>query len=173
LLNTTSEQEGALSPRYGYESVTVSDWDGHQPSAITSLLSVRSNAYSLPTLYAVNTTSDILRLSFSGKLAATAKYLGQGGVSYGRIGMAQYGTSQSSDSATVYFATGTKMMRDKGYDNARVWGINPPYWPAEFVPGKTDTKDMTNGVSWGATPRVSTTINSVNNQKRREKCLEN
>ena len=142
LLNTVSEQEGSLSPRYGHINLTGSWSPGPSaPAYINSLHVTQTGATSDPTFY-LAAGSDIYRkVGTTGTHTRIAESIT---VANKRIGMSTYKTDQVGTTGMTYLGTAYNgypdtvnyyrgMLRDNGTDT-RYWGILPPAAPATITP---------------------------------------
>lgn len=169
LLNMVSQQEGAISPRNGYEDITT----GWTVSLVHSMMVTRSGITTDPTVYAGEGTN-IYRVGVSGTVATPGTAIATGVTTAAkRIGITQYKTDQYNHTGTAYFATGYNdsannfrgMLRDASdaagtYPAlARVWGILPPVIPAAPTPAAPDVVPAGNIGTSGT--RYTDTIVSV------------
>lgn len=179
LLNTVSEQEGSLSPRYGHTNLTGS-WPSTAPAYINSLHVTQVGATASPTLYASENTNIYKKIGTSGNYTLVAY---NAVTSHKRIGMSTYKTDQIGTTGMTYFATGYNaypdgsnyvrgMLRDNGGVGtlAKYWGILPPAAPATITPSAmtispiiaTGTYNGTINIS--AATRATGTISSATQQ---------
>lgn len=159
LLNTVSEQEGSLSPRYGSRNLP-GEWKASNgsttvatPSVINTLHVTQIGATADPTIYAVGGVNIFRKdgeLSNYRKVADSITGDGK------RIGMSTYKTDQASTSGVTYIGTGYNthtyggssyfrgMLRDSGKtgEDSYYWGILPPAAPAIATPGSVVTKSV-------------------------------
>lgn len=173
LLNTVSEQEGSLSPRYGHTNLTGT-WPSGTPAYINSLHVTQVGATSNPTLYASENTNIYKKIGTSGNYTLIAY---DAVAPHKRIGMSTYKTDQVGTTGMTYFATGYNaypsgnyvrgMLRDNGGvgTTAKYWGILPPAKPAEITPSAVTIKSILTSTSSGgidltAATRVTSSISS-------------
>jgi len=183
LLNTVSEQEGALSPRYGYTDISITSWG---PARVDSLFVsnpvTATDAYK-PNVY-VGESSNIRRVAVSNtpstSPAGTSTTISTGGIGVTgsgaqarRIGITQYATDQYNNVGTTYMATGYNfngsggdagrtfrgVLRDNGsYSVARTVGILPPVVPAFATPAAPQVKTFG---TVSSNTRVNTTTSTA------------
>ena len=175
LLNLVSEQEGSLSPRYGYVDIPISSWGVGR--ADTLFVNNPYNASAIhPNIY-VGEGTNIRRVSVSTSPSSsptspsgTSTTISSGAMGAAkRIGFTHFGTDQYNQVGMVYGATGYSyigtggdafkvfrgVVRDNGsYSTAREVGILPPVISAKITPAAP--ANVTLGTCSSAT-RVSTT----------------
>lgn len=175
LLNMVCQQEGALSPRNGYQDIDIT-WPGSTPSLVSTLAVTRDQGDADPTLYFTtyrtlyrgNITGTTSHWSTSPTEIATSITASDGRTR--RIGITQFKTDQLNNTGTVYFATGYNdasgfrgMLRDDGLSStARYVGILPPAVPAipTIAAPEVVTVDRSTPYYF-TTARVNTTIVSA------------
>lgn len=187
LLNTVSEQEGSLSPRYGHTNIGVGagGWTPSTPSAINTLHVTQVGATAEPTFF-LSEGRNIHRKVSSTSSSSYERLAYEIITANKRIGIATYKTDQVGTNGMTYFATGYN-----GYDNgsgaytrgmlrnavsgpaasntAKYWGILPPAKPAEITPSAVTIKSILTSTSSGgidltAATRVTSNISSSSEQ---------
>jgi hypothetical protein len=184
LLNTVSEQEGSLSPRYGSRNLP-GEWKASNgsttvatPSVINTLHVTQIGATADPTIYAVGGVNIFRK---DGELSNYRKVADSITGNSKRIGMSTYKIDQASTSGVTYIGTGYNthtyggssyfrgMLRDSGKtgEDSYYWGILPPAAPAIATPGSVVTKSVIvdGSASYtgdpGSGPPVTLTVNST------------
>ncbi len=172
LLNTVSEQEGSLSPRYGHTNLTGS-WPSGTPAYATSLHVTQIGATATPTFFLSEGTNLYRKIGTSGNYSSLASSVS---TSNKRVGIATYKTDQTESTGMTYFATGYNdypggdytrgMLRNNNSSStAKYWGILPPAKPATITPSTvTIAPIIASGTSGSITissTRVSGTISSA------------
>jgi hypothetical protein len=175
VVNMICQQEGALSPRNGYQDIATT-WPGATPSLISTIAVTRDQSASNPSVY-FTTYRTLYRGDLTGSSSSWSTSPTVIGTSITaaddqtkRIGIAQFKTDQQNNTGTVYFATGYNdpngfrgMLRDDGSQSTAYYvGILPPAVPAiptiaapEIVTVDRDTP------YYFTTTRVSTTVVSA------------
>jgi hypothetical protein len=164
LLNTVSEQEGSLSPRYGHTNLTGT-WPSATPAYATALHVTQIGATSTPTFFLSEGTNLYRKIGTSGNYTQIASNIS---VSNKRVGMATYKTDQTESAGMTYIATAYNdypggaytrgMLRNNNSSaTAKYWGILPPAKPAAITPSTMVIKDILTTGSSGS-------INLANNR---------
>ncbi len=175
LLNTVSEQEGSLSPRYGHTNLTGS-WPSTAPAYATALHVTQIGATSTPTFFLSEGTNLYRKIGTSGNYTQIASNIS---VSNKRVGMATYKTDQTESTGMTYMATAYNdypggdytrgMLRNNNSSaTAKYWGILPPAKPAVITPSTLSIVSVVASGTSGSIDlsgtRVSGTISSATEQ---------
>lgn len=163
LLNTVSEQEGSLSPRYGHTNLT-GNWPSGSPAYVNSLHVTQVGATSSPTFFLSENANIYRKIGTSGNYSLIAYDVV---TAHKRIGMSTYKTDQIGTTGMTYFGTGYNdypsgnyvrgMLRNNGAaaSTAKYWGILPPTKPATITPSKMTITPVIASGTYSTSPSVS------------------
>jgi len=140
LLNMVSNQEGSIRPRGGWSSFSPFWAGGTAPSFIHTMAVARPFGPQGDLITYIGDGNQIQRVKNTSPYSASSAIIEGSATATNRRGTYPiWKSDKSGANLMAYLATGEKMLRDNGsYNDARVWGINPPLDFCTAVPGGYD-----------------------------------